>query len=364
MMGEPGALSVAELRDTFRARRASALELTQACLAGIAARDGAVHGFVSVIADAALAEARAVDAAAARGTVGPLAGVPVAIKDLLSVRGVGRGNGSPAFAGAAPERNDATVVTRLRAAGAVVVGTTHMHELAFGTTGVNPGLGTPVNAWGTDRVPGGSSSGSGAVLAAGLVPAALGSDTGGSIRIPASFCGITGLKPTYGRVSRAGATTLAWTLDHVGPMARSARDVALLLQALAGYDPLDPSSARLPVPDYVAALERPLRGVRVGVPRHFCCALLDGDVAAAFDAVARHHASGRCGGERRRDAVARAHRYGTRGDDSRRVAGRHASVPRRPLRARWPRGARLPRDRQARDREPLPRRPTATYATV
>jgi aspartyl-tRNA(Asn)/glutamyl-tRNA(Gln) amidotransferase subunit A len=279
----PGALSVAELRDAFRARRASALELTQACLAGIAARDGAVHGFVSVLVDAALAEARAVDAAAARGTVGPLAGVPVAIKDLLSVRGVGRGNGSPAFAGAAPARDDATVVARLRAAGAVIVGTTHMHELAFGTTGVNPGLGTPVNAWGTDRVPGGSSSGSGAALAAGLVPAALGSDTGGSIRIPASFCGITGLKPTYGRVSRAGATTLAWTLDHVGPMARSARDVALLLQVLAGHDPADPSSARLAVPDYVAALERPLRGVRVGVPRHFCCALLDGEVAGAFE---------------------------------------------------------------------------------
>src|SRR5438046_10197873 len=142
-----------------------------------------------------------------------------------------------------------------------------MHELAFGPTGGNAALGTPRNPWAADRVPGGSRSGSGAAVAARLVPATLGTDTGGSVRIPASFCGVTGLKPTYGRVSRAGVTPLAPTLDHVGPLGRSVEDVALVLQAIAGHDPADPSSARVPVPDYRAPLDRPLPGVRIGVAR-------------------------------------------------------------------------------------------------
>src|SRR5262249_24176293 len=139
---------------------------------------------------------------------------------------------------------------RLRAAGAIVLGTTHLHELALGPTGINPALGMPRNPWGEERMPGGSSSGSGAAVAARLVPAAIGSDTGGSIRIPASLCNVTGLKPTYGRVSRAGMTPLAWSLDHLGPLVRSAEDAALLLQAIAGHDPADPTSARVAVPDY------------------------------------------------------------------------------------------------------------------
>jgi len=205
------------------------------------------------------------------------------VKDLFAVRGLVRGNGSPACAGDPPATADATVVARLREAGAVVLGTTHMHELAFGPTGVNAALGTPQNPWAADRVPGGSSSGSGAAVAARLVPATLGTDTGGSVRIPSSFCGVTGLKPTYGRVSRAGVTPLASTLDHVGPLARTVEDVALVLQAIAGHDPADGSSARLPVPDYAARLDRPLRGLRLGVPRAFVFELIEPEVAAVFE---------------------------------------------------------------------------------
>ena len=276
-------LGVAELQRLLGAREATAADVVQAHLARLEALDRHVHAFVAVTPAEALAAAAAADRALARGTAGALAGVPVAVKDLFAVRGLVRGNGSPAFAGDRPAAADATVVARLREAGAVVLGTTHMHELAFGPTGVNAALGTPLNPWAADRVPGGSSSGSGAAVAARLVPAALGTDTGGSVRIPASFCGVTGLKPTYGRVSRAGVTPLAWTLDHVGPLARTVEDVALVLQAVAGHDPADPSSARVPVPDYRALLDRPLRGVRIGVPRAFAFELIEPEVAAAVE---------------------------------------------------------------------------------
>src|SRR5438874_1409619 len=236
-------LSVAEVRAVLARREASAVEITEACLAALGARNPRVHAFVTVTADDALAAARAADAALARGDAGPLAGVPIGVKDLLAVRGVARTNGSAAFVGDPPAVADAGAVARLRAAGAVIVGTTHLHELAFGPTGVNPALGTPANPWAAGRLPGGSSSGSGAAVAARLVPAALGTDTGGSIRIPASLCGVTGLKPTWGRVTRAGVTPLAWTLDHVGPLTRSVEDAALLLGVLAGHDPADPHLA-------------------------------------------------------------------------------------------------------------------------
>lgn len=278
-------LTVAELCRALRARETTAVEALEACLARIRAREAQMHAFVSLTEESARAEARAADRALARGAGPPLAGVPVAVKDVIAVRGVVRSNGSAAFADDPPAAADATVVARLRAAGAVIVGTTHLHELAYGPTGVNPALGTPANPWGAGRIPGGSSSGSGAALAARLVPAALGTDTGGSVRVPASFCGVTGLKPTYGRVSRAGVTPLAWTLDHVGPMARSAEDVALLLAALAGQDAADPASAAVPASDYAAALGRPLAGLRIGVPRAFCCQVVDPEVAAAFAAA-------------------------------------------------------------------------------
>jgi aspartyl-tRNA(Asn)/glutamyl-tRNA(Gln) amidotransferase subunit A len=278
-------LSVARLQTALRAREASAVEVVEACLAGIGARDAALHAFATVTAEDALAAARAADVALATGRAGALTGVPVAVKDLVAVRGVVRTNGSAAFLGDRPAPADAPVVARLRAAGATIVGTTNLHELAYGPTGVNPALGTPVNPWAESRVPGGSSSGSGVAVAARLVPAALGTDTGGSIRVPASFCGIAGLKPTYGRVSRAGVTPLAWSLDHVGPMARTVEDLALLLQTVAGHDPTDPASARVAVPDYAAALDRPLRGVRIGVARHFCGAPIDREVSSTFEAT-------------------------------------------------------------------------------
>ncbi len=272
--------SATSLAHAVRAGELSAVAVTEAHLARIATLDGDLRAFVTMTSEAALADARAADTS----RQGALAGVPVAVKDLFSVRGVSRGNGSAAFTGDPPQTADATLVARLRAAGAVVVGTTHMHELAFGSTGVNPGLGTPVNPWGGDRMPGGSSSGSAVAVAAGMAPAAVGSDTGGSIRIPASFCGLTGLKPTYGRVSRHGVTPLAWSLDHVGPIARTAEDAALLLGVIAGHDAADPTSAELPVPDYVAALDRGVAGRTIGVPRAFVAGCVDDDVAAAFDA--------------------------------------------------------------------------------
>jgi aspartyl-tRNA(Asn)/glutamyl-tRNA(Gln) amidotransferase subunit A len=275
-------LSVAELGRRLRAREVRAAEVIEDHLAEVAARDGRVHAFAHVTVDAALLAARAADAALARGEGGPLTGVPIAVKDNVAVRGVVGTNGSPAFAGAPPASTDATAVARLRAAGAVVLGTTHMHELAFGPTGVNPALGTPANPWAPGRVPGGSSSGSGAAVAAGLVPAALGTDTGGSVRIPASLCGVTGLKPTYGRVSRAGVTPLAWSLDHVGPLARSVEDVALVLEAIAGADPGDATCARVAVPRYAEALGRSCRGLRIGVPRHFALAGVDAEVRERF----------------------------------------------------------------------------------
>lgn len=271
--------SAASMARAVRAGELSAVAVAEAHLTRIRALDPALHAFVTVTADAALAAAREVDASARTGM---LAGVPVAVKDLFAVCDVPRGNGSPAFDGDGPQAHDAPVVARLRAAGAIVLGTTHMHELAFGPTGVNPSLGTPVNPWHADRMPGGSSSGSAVAVAAGMASVAVGSDTGGSIRIPASFCGLTGLKPTYGRVSRGGATPLAWTIDHVGPIARTVEDTALLLGVLAGHDPADATSAALPVPDYVAALGGGIAGRTVGVPRGFVDACVDDDVAGAF----------------------------------------------------------------------------------
>lgn len=286
MSATPLRRGVAATAAAVREGTVRAADVVDAVLADIAARGEATHAFVTTLADEARLAATAADDAVARGAAGPLAGVPIAVKDLLAVRGVVRTNGCPVFAADPPQAADATAVARLRAAGAIVVGTTHMHEMALGPTGVNPSMGSAVNPWSADRVPGGSSSGSGVAVAAGLVPAALGSDTGGSVRLPAAFCGITGFKPTYGLVSRAGATPLAWTLDHIGPMTRSAEDAALLLQALAGPDPADPTTARLPVPDYTAALGRSVRGWRVGVLRHFALANVDPAVAHATDVAA------------------------------------------------------------------------------
>ncbi|MGH7367934.1 MAG: amidase [Candidatus Rokuibacteriota bacterium] len=261
--------SMGELARLVAAKAVSPVEVVQAHLDRIAALDGTLKSYITVMGDSALRAAKAAEAAVmARETLGPLHGVPVGLKDLYCTKGVKTTGGSRLLGEWAPAE-DATVVTRLAAAGSIVLGKLNMHEFAYGPEGLNVHYGTAWNPWDrvTHRICGGSSSGSGAAVAAGLCPGALGSDTGGSIRIPSSLCGLTGIKPTYGRVSRAGVLPLAWSLDHVGPMCRSAADCALMLGAMAGYDPRDPSTSVLPVPDYATALTGQVRGLRIGLLR-------------------------------------------------------------------------------------------------
>ncbi len=283
-------LSIEEIARRVRAHEASAEEVARATLERIARLDTRIGSFITVTADEAIAAARAVD----RGSRdGALTGVPIALKDLFDTAGVRTTAGSRFFADRVPSE-DAHVVRRLRAAGAISVGKTNLHELAYGVTTQNPHFGPTRDPWDPSRVPGGSSGGSGAALAAGLCAGALGSDTGGSIRIPASLCGIVGLKPTYGRVSLRGAVPLSWTLDHAGPMARSVRDVALLYAAIAGYDALDPASIDAPMADPFPRIEAGVRGLRVGVPRtHFferCDAAVAELVRAAIRVLEREGA--------------------------------------------------------------------------
>jgi aspartyl-tRNA(Asn)/glutamyl-tRNA(Gln) amidotransferase subunit A len=257
-----------DLARRIASREVSAVEVVRAHLDHISALDGRLNAFITVCEDDALEGARAAERSVLAGeTLGPLHGVPVGLKDLFDTRGVRTTGGARKILGDRIPEADAAVVGRLRAAGAIVLGKLNMHEFAYGPEGLNDHYGHTRNPWDptVHRIAGGSSSGSGAAVAAGLCPIALGSDTGGSIRIPASLCGITGLKPTYGRTSRAGVLPLAWSMDHVGPMTRSAADAALVLSVMAGYDPADPSTSVLPVPDYAAALKGTIAGLRVGV---------------------------------------------------------------------------------------------------
>jgi aspartyl-tRNA(Asn)/glutamyl-tRNA(Gln) amidotransferase subunit A len=275
----PLALSLSELARLIRRREISPVEVTQAALARIDELDGRLRAFITVDADAAVAQARAVETALARRDApepGPLAGVPIAVKDIIRTAGLRTTCGSRILADHIPER-DATVVTLLRRAGAVIVGKANTHEFAFGATNINPHYGACVNPWDPRRVSGGSSGGSAVAVATGMAYGALGTDTGGSIRIPAAACGVVGLKPTYGRVSRYGVFPLSWSLDHVGPLARTVADAALLLEVLAGPDPLDPTAVTRAAPDLKGAVARAadgLRGLRAGVPR----AWLDGRI--------------------------------------------------------------------------------------
>src|SRR6266478_8198711 len=282
MSDEIAYATIAELGARYRKRDLSPVEVTQALLARIEKLDPILHAFVTLTADSALAEARAAEEALRRGDARPLLGIPVAHKDIYLTRGVRTTGGSALLADWIPDE-DATCVQRWRAAGTVQLGKLITHEFAFGLQFPGHRFPPAKNPWNLDHIPGGSSSGSGAALAAGLLHGATGSDTGGSIRGPAAFCGITGLKPTYGRVSRAGVMTLSWTLDHTGPMARTAEDCAYLLQALAGYDAADPASSREPVPDYVAPLGRCVRGLRVGVPREYFFEGIDPEVEKGFE---------------------------------------------------------------------------------
>jgi aspartyl-tRNA(Asn)/glutamyl-tRNA(Gln) amidotransferase subunit A len=281
--------SMADLGRLIATKQVSPVEVVRAHLDRIAAVDSKLRAFITVCADSALESARAAEADLMAGrVVGRLHGVPWAPKDLYATRGVRTTGGSKILADSVPSE-DSTVVARLARAGAILLGKLNMHEFAYGPEGLNAHYGDARNPWSADahRITGGSSSGSGAAVAAGLAPGSLGSDTGGSIRIPASLCGITGLKPTYGRVSRAGVLPLAWSMDHVGPMTRSARDCALMLSVIAGYDPADPTTSVLPVPDYGAALTGDVKGLRVGLLRAHFTDPAAADVRAAVEATAK-----------------------------------------------------------------------------
>jgi aspartyl-tRNA(Asn)/glutamyl-tRNA(Gln) amidotransferase subunit A len=273
---------IRELGTRFRKREVSPLELTEALLDRIARVDPTLDAFVTLTPDRARAEAKAAEATLLRGDGRPLLGIPVGYKDIYDTRGIKTSAGSALWADRVAE-GDATCVTRLQDAGCVMLGKLITHEFAWGIQSPGHRFKPARNPWNREHIPGGSSSGSGAALAAGLCAGALGTDTGGSIRGPASFSGIVGLKPTYGRCSRAGVATLSWTLDHTGPMARSVEDCAYLLQQLAGHDPLDPASSQAPVADYVGTLDRSIRGLRIGVPRDYFFDGADADVAGAFE---------------------------------------------------------------------------------
>ena len=274
-----------ELAGLIRDRSVSARELTDAFLRRIEAVDGGLGAYLLVDPEGALARADEVDRALARGDdIGPLGGVPVAVKDLFVTRGVETTAASKILAGWVPPV-DGTAVARLKQAGAVLLGKLNMDEFAMGSSNENSAFGPVHNPWDPTRVPGGSSGGSAAAVAAGLAAATLGTDTGGSIRQPAAMCGVVGLRPTYGRVSRSGVIAFASSLDQVGPLARTVEDVARVLEVIAGHDPLDATSIPGPVPRYRDALSGDVRGLRLGVPDEYFIDGMDPEVEAAVRAA-------------------------------------------------------------------------------
>ncbi len=275
--------SIALISQQLREGATTSAEVTRRTLDAIDRIDDRLNAFVLVDREGAMRAAEQADRILGSGSgAGPLTGVPVAIKDIIHMDGLPTRCGSPAYPGE-PSHRDAAVVRRLREAGAVMVGKTTTHELACGV--FSP---PAANPWDTARIPGGSSGGSGAAVAAGMVPMALGSDTGGSIRIPASVCGIAGLKPTFGRVSRAGVETLSWSLDHIGPLAATVEDCAVTLQVLAGHDPADPPTEPSPPPDYSEKLGRGVDGLRLGIMATAPFSPMQEDVEEAFREAVEH----------------------------------------------------------------------------
>lgn len=267
-----------ELGSRLRAGEFSARELTEHYLARIDALNPALNAVITVAEEQALAEADAADQQLASGSAGPLTGIPLLHKDIFCTRGVGTTCASKMLEQFVPPY-DATVVSKLRSAGVVTLGKANMDEFAMGSSNETSFYGPARNPWDLDRVPGGSSGGSAAAVAAGLAPLSTGTDTGGSIRQPASLCGITGLKPTYGRVSRLGIIAFASSLDQAGPMTRTVEDAALMLSAMSGIDPGDSTSADIDVPDFAAELSGDIRGLRIGLPKQYFSDALDGRVA-------------------------------------------------------------------------------------
>ena len=285
-MTELTRLSIDEAAALLERRAVSSEDLTRAVLDHIAATDPTLHSFITVTADAALDQARAADARRASGERGPLLGVPIGIKDIILTRGVRTTAGSKIL-GTFVAPYDATVTARLRAAGAVCVGKLNCDEFAMGSSTENSAFGVTRNPWDPERVPGGSSGGSASAVAAGQCLGTLGTDTGGSIRQPAACCGVVGLKPTYGRVSRYGVVAYASSLDQVGPMARTVRGCADLLGVIAGHDPADSTSVVRPVPHYAEHLTGSVRGLRIAVPREYFVEGMQPEVDAAARAALR-----------------------------------------------------------------------------
>ena len=274
------ALSISELSPLLAKREVSPVEVTEALLARIAEGDKDINAYITVDEAGALAQAKAAETRLARGEGGPLTGIPLAIKDVLVTKGLRTTCGSRILEKYLPPY-DATVCARLREQGAVFLGKVNMDEFAMGSSTENSAFGPSHNPWNLDCITGGSSGGSAAAVAADLCIASLGSDTGGSIRQPASHCGVAGLKPTYGRVSRYGLVAYASSLDQVGPLTKEVRDAALLLNAIAGHDAQDSTSAPVPAPDYLETLGRDIKGLKIGVPREYFGEGLNPDVAAA-----------------------------------------------------------------------------------
>jgi aspartyl-tRNA(Asn)/glutamyl-tRNA(Gln) amidotransferase subunit A len=279
--------SISELAPRLRRSEISPVEITQQCLNKIEKLNPALNAFITVLSDSALGEARAAEAEILRGQWrGPLHGVPIALKDLIDTAGVRTTAASALYEQRVPTE-DAEVVRRLRQAGAVILGKNNLHEFAYGASSLVSHFGDMHNPWDFGRITGGSSGGSAAAVTAGLACAAIGTDTAGSIREPASLCGCVGLKPTYGRVSSRGVIPLSASLDHVGPLAATVADAAIILQAIAGYDAADITTADVPVTDYVSAMKEGAKSLRVGVPRAYFFDELDSEVASAMDHALR-----------------------------------------------------------------------------
>lgn len=278
-----GRWTLSTLSDALRTKQISPLEITRACLERVEQHDTRVNAFITTLTKPALAAAARAESEILRGNYrGALHGVPCAVKDLFLTRGVRTTCGSKVLSEFVPSY-DAAAVERLDQAGAVLLGKLNMHEFAFGATSVNPHYGPVRNPWDLSRMTGGSSGGAAAAIASSFAFLTIGTDTGGSVRIPAALCGVCGLKPTYGRVSRYGAYPLAWSMDHVGPIAGTVRDLAVAMNVLAGRDERDPTSAKRPVPDYAGALSADLDGVKLGVPDQFYFDGLYDEVRAGVD---------------------------------------------------------------------------------
>jgi aspartyl-tRNA(Asn)/glutamyl-tRNA(Gln) amidotransferase subunit A len=271
-------LSAADLSRLIRKKEVSPVGVVKAHLARIEGLEPALNSFITLLPEQAMEEAKEAEREIQAGQYrGPLHGIPIGLKDLFYVKGVRNTSGSKIFDHFVPDFNSA-MASKLKEAGAILLGKLNLHQFAYGTTGENPDYGNMHNPWNLERITGGSSGGSASAVASGQCTLAMGTDTGGSIRIPSTLCGLVGLKPTYGRLSRYGITVLSWSQDHAGPMTRTVEDCALVMNAVAGYDPRDPSSASISIPNFTQALTNNIKGLKIGVPREFFQESIDSEV--------------------------------------------------------------------------------------